>query len=113
MNKRILLAGLLGGLALFVWEFVAHMALPLGEAGVKALANEKAVIAYLKENVKEEGFYFFPAPEDRPGMTAQEKQQAMAKAAASMAGGPVGIMVIHPNGAPALTPGQLGTQFLA
>jgi hypothetical protein len=33
MTKNILLAGLLGGLALFAWESVAHMALPLGEAG--------------------------------------------------------------------------------
>ena len=40
MLKRILLAGVLGGIALFVWEGIAHEVLPLGEAGVKALPNE-------------------------------------------------------------------------
>ena len=37
MSKKILLAGILGGLALFAWESVAHMALPLGEAGITDL----------------------------------------------------------------------------
>jgi len=30
MAKRILLAGLLGGIAMFIWAFVAHMVLPWG-----------------------------------------------------------------------------------
>jgi hypothetical protein len=76
MEKRILLAGMLGGLALFLWETVAHVVSPLGEAGIRALSNEQAVLAALKENVKEPGFYFFPAPENKPGMTKQQ-QQAM------------------------------------
>jgi hypothetical protein len=36
MTKRILLAGLLGGLAMFIWQSVAHVVLPLGEAGIQA-----------------------------------------------------------------------------
>ena len=31
---RVLTAGLLAGLAMFVWESVAHMVLPLGELGM-------------------------------------------------------------------------------
>ena len=41
---RILLAGLLAGLAVFAWESIAHMALPLGDAGIKPLSNEQAVV---------------------------------------------------------------------
>ena len=62
MSKKILLAGMVAGLVLFVWESVAHMALPLGEAGIRGLDNESAVLASLKENVKQDGFYFFPNP---------------------------------------------------
>ena len=36
MPKTILLAALLGVLALFAWESVAHMVTGLGEAGVHA-----------------------------------------------------------------------------
>jgi len=110
MTKRILLAGILGGLVLFVWEFVAHMMLPLGEAGMKGLTNETAVIAALKEQVKEDGLYFFPAGGWSSDMTADQKRQAMEKAQAMMANGPGGLLLIHPNGMVGMTGGQLGTQ---
>ena len=113
MTKRILVAGILGGLALFVWEFVAHMALPLGEAGMSALPNEAAALATFKD-VKQDGLYFFPGGGYRSDMTSAEKQQAMEKAAAMMAAGsPGGLLVLHPNGMRGMTPGQLGTQFAA
>ena len=32
---RIFLAALLGGIAMFIWTSIAHMALPLGEAGIR------------------------------------------------------------------------------
>jgi len=59
--RRVILAGLLGGLALFAWESVAHLLLPLGQAGIKTIDNEQAVVASLRDNVKQSGLYFFPA----------------------------------------------------
>jgi hypothetical protein len=111
MFKRILLAGALGGLALFVWESVAHMMLPLGEAGFRALPNEAVVMAGLKEQVKQEGLYIFPAPEDRPGMSAAEKSKAMEVAMAKAQAGPAGLLLIHPQGEEAMSPRQLITQL--
>jgi hypothetical protein len=87
------------------------MLLPLGDTGIKALSNEQAVLPLLKENIKEPGFYFFPAPEDKPGMTTQQKQAAMAKAQERWRTGPAGIMIFHPNGAESFSPRQLLTQF--
>jgi hypothetical protein len=61
MNKgRLLLAGVLAGLAIFVWGMLSHMALGIGEMAVKTLPNEAAVLAALNENVKEPGFYLYP-----------------------------------------------------
>ena len=37
---RIFLAGLLGGIAMFIWTSIAHMALPLGDTGVREIPNE-------------------------------------------------------------------------
>jgi hypothetical protein len=35
--KRVMVAGVLGGLALFSSESVAHLLLPLGQAGIKTI----------------------------------------------------------------------------
>ena len=31
------------------------------------------MMAAFKDNIKESGFYFFPGPEDQPGMTREQK----------------------------------------
>src|SRR6516165_3939009 len=77
MNQRILLAALLGGLALFAWESVAHLMTPLGEMGFKTLDDEATVLPVLKTTVHDSGLYFFPAPQYRAGMSSAEKSAAM------------------------------------
>ncbi len=110
--KKILLAGLLGGLAMFIWESIAHIALPLGEAGIKGLeAHEAPMMAAFKEHIKEPGFYFFPAPEDKPGMTAAQKEKSMADSGVRMASEPTGILIVHPNGYPPNMGQRLPVQF--
>ena len=43
MSTRVLLAGILGGIAMFVWTAIAHMFIaPLGEAGVREIPNEQS-----------------------------------------------------------------------
>jgi hypothetical protein len=111
MTKKILLAGILGGLALFVWESVSHMLTPLGDAGIQGLGNEQPVLAALKENIKAPGFYFFPAPQIKPGMTAEQQHQAMQVAMDKWQTGPAGILIFHPDGAESLSARQLLTQF--
>jgi hypothetical protein len=37
--KKVILGGLLGGLVLFVWGAISHMALPFGEAGVRSMPS--------------------------------------------------------------------------
>lgn len=39
MTRRILLAGVLGGLAMFLWASVAHMVLGLGSLGIQDIPN--------------------------------------------------------------------------
>jgi hypothetical protein len=40
MNKRVFLAGVLSAVAMFLWSGIAHMALPLGKAGVQQIDKE-------------------------------------------------------------------------
>jgi hypothetical protein len=48
---RILLAGILGGIVTFVWTSIAHMALPLGEAGINEIPNESAVLGAMQSGI--------------------------------------------------------------
>ena len=100
-----------GGIALFAWESVSRMLTPLGDAGIQGLGNEAPVLAALKENVTAPGFYFFPAPENKPGMTKQQQQQAMQVAMDKYRTGPAGMLIFHPDGAESLSPRQFLTQF--
>ena len=54
--------------------------------------------AAFKDHIKEPGFYYFPAPEDKPGMTAAEKGKAMESSMQRAASEPVGILIVYPQG---------------
>lgn len=105
MTKRVFLAGLLGGLAMFVWSSVAHVALPLGQTGIKEIPNEPAVLSAMHTSLGETpGMYAFPGiGQGQPDMKQYERK---------LAANPSGILIYHPPGAHALTAGQLVTEFL-
>ena len=90
---KILLAGLLGAVAMFIWTSIAHMALPLGEAGISEIPNEQAVLTVMQSNIGEKsGLYFFPGLGVGPNATRQEKNEAMKQEVAKMASGPSGLL---------------------
>jgi hypothetical protein len=72
---RVLIAGLVAGFAMFAWEAVGHMLLPLGEMGISRLDNEVAVRDALQATIGDaEGLYLFPAttpggPPPGPGVS--------------------------------------------
>ena len=73
MNKRILIAGVLGALAMFFWIFIAHTVLPLGETGVRQIDHEEPLLATMKSTLPTQGMYMFPR------MDAAGDQAAYAK----------------------------------
>ena len=98
MSIRILLAGILGGFVMFVWNFVAHDLLPLGEMGVRLIPNEDAVTSVLQTNLGDNsGFYVFPSGGLTPGATGEQKKAAMKKAEEQMAAGAGGVLVYRPK----------------
>src|SRR5438067_8511093 len=98
MSIRILLAGLLGGVVMFIWNFVAHDLLPLGEMGVRIMTNEDAVTGALQTNLGDtSGLYFFPSGGLTPGATGEQKKAAMKKAEEQMAAGAAGGLIYRPK----------------
>ncbi|HKT86976.1 MAG TPA: hypothetical protein VJQ59_00975 [Candidatus Sulfotelmatobacter sp.] len=111
MAKRILLTAVLGGLAMFLWSSIAHMALGLGSLGVQDIPNEQAMIGVMKSNLAQSGFYFFPGLGLAPGASRAERNAAMNVYQQKVANGPSGILIYHPSGQKAISAGQLLTEF--
>jgi hypothetical protein len=83
---------------MFVWNFVAHDLLPLGEMGVRVLPNEDAVTSALQTNLADNsGFYIFPSGGLTPGASGEQKQAAMKKAEEQMAAGAAGVLIYRPK----------------
>ena len=111
MTKRILLGGVLGGIVLFLWSFVSHELLPLGEVGLKSIPNEGAVLGALRDNIKEPGFYFFPWREESPGATKQQQEATMKQWQEKYMAGPTGILIYKVHGEQAMSPRLLLTEL--
>jgi len=96
---RIFLAGILGGIVMFVWTSIAHMALPLGEAGIGEIPNESAVLSAMQSSMGDKtGLYIFPGLGVGKNATRQEKSEAMKQMQQRIAANPSGIMMYHPPG---------------
>jgi hypothetical protein len=113
MTKRIVMAGLLGGVAMFIWMSLAHVVLPLGETGVQEIQNEPAVLSALHAALGEKsGLYAFPATGVGPNASNQEKNAAMQRYDEKLAANPSGLLVYHPPGETGMTARRLVTEFL-
>ena len=83
---------------MFIWSFVAHEVLPLGDMGIKQMPNEDAITSALQTNLGDNpGFYIFPSGGFTPGMSGKEKEAAMKKAEEQMAAGAAGVLIYRPK----------------
>ncbi|HEY1265256.1 MAG TPA: hypothetical protein VGF06_17130 [Terriglobales bacterium] len=98
MAKRVVLAGILGGVALFVWGGLSHMALGLGSVGVQNI--QRPVYDAMKATISQPGFYFFPESDMRGTIKDEYK------------GGPIGILIFKPTGAGASMGSQLVNEVI-
>ncbi|HET6805074.1 MAG TPA: hypothetical protein VFH59_06470 [Frateuria sp.] len=108
---RILIAALIGGIVMFIWGAVAHMALGLGNPGIRPPAHEDAVLSSLHEGLgNEPGVYILPWLD--PGAMHDE---AVAKAyAAKASSAPYAWVVYLPQGGDMTRMGpQLVTQWVS
>jgi hypothetical protein len=98
-GMRILLAGIFGGIAMFVWTSIAHMALPLGEAGIGEIPNESTVLNAMQSSMGDKtGLYIFPGLGVAKNATREEKNEAMKQMQQRIAANPSGILMYHPPG---------------
>jgi hypothetical protein len=110
---RILLAALVGAVAIFAWEFVAHMFTPLGEAGVSYLPNEATVSAALASGIGDRGgFYVYPTGGLTKDSSGKEKQAGIERIMEEIKTKPSGLLLYKPPGATFNFGKNLAVQFL-
>jgi hypothetical protein len=109
--KKIVIAAVVGGLIVFVWSAIAHMATPLGTAGMSVLppAEEAKVIDAMKGSVPASGLYFFPGMDMRSSPTPEQQQEWQSKIAA----GPYGLLIYNARGGSPMSAAQLMTELLS
>ncbi|MBV9569787.1 MAG: hypothetical protein JO056_00920 [Alphaproteobacteria bacterium] len=92
MKPNVLIAGILGGIAMYIWSTLAHTVLPLGQIGISQMPHETAVLtAAQASNGEKDGLYFFPWVDPKD-------PQMMQKMNAAMKVNPSGLLLYHPPG---------------
>jgi hypothetical protein len=94
--KNILLAGLLGGLTVFLWGFLSWVVLPWHNATMHAIPNEDAVITAMQQTIPSSGVYLFPA------MPMSHDDPAQKAYADKCAKGPIGMLFYTREGMDAM-----------
>ena len=98
--NRVILAGIVGGVVMFIWTGIAHMVLPLGEEGISQIGaeSEAPLLDAMKASLGDRnGLFVFPGLNVGRNATRQEKKDAMKQIAEKSANGPSGILMYHPT----------------
>jgi hypothetical protein len=99
MMTKITVGGVLAGLVMFIWSFIAHMMLPIGFMGISATPGEDAVLAALKANNAGSGLYIMPGNDYFLSLSkSSAEQQAAMKAMTDKAKTSGWAMIVyHPS----------------
>ena len=106
---RVVIAGILGGVVLFLWGAFAHMNpyLPIGYIGLRTIPNEEPLVRELKLACPEPGLYIIPGMD----LSKQPTKEQIEEHAKKQKIGPTGILVINPNGGQGMVPQRLSIEF--
>ena len=102
---RMVLAGILGGIVMFIWSAIAHTALPLGGVGLRELPSDAPIAALEAAAGQRAGLYYFPNREGPDGKLTEGRYAKKLETSAQ------GLIAYKPPGSQMLTPGQLIGEF--
>src|SRR5258707_46054 len=109
MFRQILVAGVTGGVIVFVLSALQNAVLPAAEP--KAMPDQPAILAALR-SIPQAGFYFFPGRGLSRSMTPEQKTAAQTDYLRLFREGPVGVVAYSPGGSEFHFGRQLAVQLL-
>lgn len=77
--KKMLIGALVGGIILFLWQFLSWTMLGIHSSGMAYTPNQDAILECLSANIQEDGFYFLPTV--APGTPSADAQAKMEQSA--------------------------------
>jgi hypothetical protein len=104
---RLIIGAVVGGLVMFMWGAFSHMVLGVQTTAIKQVPNEDSVMAAMKANMDEPGFYFIPGAD----MVKTPTPEEWAAYEAKHKEGPTATIIYQPTGSDIMTPKQLGTEL--
>ncbi|HEY6572165.1 MAG TPA: hypothetical protein VI198_02500 [Candidatus Eisenbacteria bacterium] len=106
---RLILAGIVAGVALFVWGAVEHMMTPIGEMGIAGHPHEAMLLPAIQQTTPKPGLYMFPWLDMSKKPTKEQEQAYIEKYKT----GPHGMLVLGPNGEDPMPPSRLAKELFA
>jgi hypothetical protein len=100
---KVILAGIVAGVALFIWGAVEHMMTPIGEMGITGHPHEAMLVPAIQQTTPEPGLYMFPWM-DMSKKPTKEEEKAWAE---KFKTGPHGILILGANGEDPMPPSRL------
>jgi hypothetical protein len=89
--KKQIIGALVGGLLIFFWQTLSHVAFNLHEPVQRYTSNQDSVLTYLSSHIKEPGGYMLPRMSNNQSM---EELEGFTKA---MAGKPWARVILYEN----------------
>lgn len=105
--KRVILAGLISAILMFVWGFLWWVISPFPHMTMKSVPNEARWLSSVRQDIPQSGVYIFPwMPEDHNDQGAQEAFIQVHKT------GPIGMLFVRSEGFDPMQPSVMGIGFL-
>jgi len=108
MWLRILIAGVVGGILIFIMGATNHMAFQLLDRTFRNVPDSASFIDYLKTRDLKHGFYVFP---DMPTAAEHSDEAKMKELNERYKVGPAGMLLIAPTGQDMMGPETLGKEL--
>jgi len=102
--SRNIIGGLVGGIILFFWGFLAWTVLPIHTSSMRTIQNEDAVIDVLHQSLPAKGMYFFPGMSHANGAPSPETEKAWTE---KYQRGPLAMVMYDPQGSNPMMPMQM------
>ena len=96
---RIIVAAILGTIVVFVWGTVSWTAFDPWGDGMKDLPRSGVLLPEIRTTISEPGAYVFPARPDTSADASDEERARLDQAwIESMNEGPIGVLLVRPDG---------------
>lgn len=109
--KRIVLAGVLGGLVVFFGGFISHMLFDWSGRTFSRMPNESDIQQFFADKKVAPGIYLFPSMD--PAVPKDKTEAEWNRVNELYKKGPAAFVVVHPSGQDMMDGRTLGSEFLS